>query len=116
MPIAKLAAFLDMVRKPEVSFQFQTRKLFLLSSVNKLRIRTFCSELAGQIAGNKTKRDLCPKCDRKACMYYLARQNGRFQSRIVVSQPPSKIVNIWELKHATFLSHGRQPEVCCIPI
>ena len=24
--------------------------------------------------------------------------------------------DIRELKHATFLNHGRQPEVCCFPI
>ena len=26
------------------------------------------------------------------------------------------VAPIRELKHATFLSHGRQPEVCCFPI
>ena len=28
----------------------------------------------------------------------------------------SSVRTISELKHATFLSHGRQPEVCCFPI
>ena len=42
-----------------------------------------------KFAGNKTSRGLCPTCYCKACMYCLARQNGHFQSQIVVPQLPS---------------------------
>ena len=67
MPIAKLAAFLDMVRKPEVSFQFQTRKLFLSGSVNKLRFRVFTQNLPARSvelrsASGLSKRSLCQFC------------------------------------------------------
>ena len=41
-----------------------------------------------QFAGNETSRRLCPKSDRKACMYCLAGPNDHFQSQTVVSQPP----------------------------
>ena len=47
MPIAKLAAFLDMVRK-NGKFHLSsklTRKLFLLGSVNKLRLLAFTRNL-----------------------------------------------------------------------
>lgn len=67
MPIAKLAAFLDMVRKPEVSFQIQTRKLFLSGSVNKLRFRAFTQNLPARSvelrsASGLTKRVLSQFC------------------------------------------------------
>ena len=40
-----------------------------------------------KFASDKTSRGLCPKSDRKACMYCWAGQNGRCQ--MVMSQPPS---------------------------
>ena len=41
--------------------------------------------------------------------------NNMYKKKVARSLAFSSPV-IRELKHATFLNHGRQPEVCCFPI